>query len=82
MTVTAYGLPDASPVAIVNCVALALIEVASPPLFNSARPFAVNPLMVPPTVYVFVEQVMAAWVTGAVPIVPDPVLTEQVCPEG
>ncbi len=66
----------------VNCVALALRVVASPPLSNSTRPLAVSPLIVPPTVYVLAEQVTAILVTAALPIVPVPLLTEQVSPVG
>ena len=81
-TVTAYAAPLASGVANVNA-PFALRVSASPPLFRSVTESPVaRPETVPPTVYVFVEQVMLTFVTLADAMVPEPLPTTQVCPVG
>ena len=75
--------PRSRPVAKVNA-PLALTLRSSPPLSCSTT-VPDSPETVPPTEYVaaaFAVQVTATLVTFADPMVPDPLATEQVCPDG
>src|SRR5437879_2208239 len=80
-TVTAYPPPEATRRGIAKVVVPAATFNVSEPL-ASTRPLAVKPLMVPPTVYDWAEQVTATLVTSAAGIVPVPLATLQVSPDG
>src|SRR5258706_3842635 len=82
-TVTAYPPPDATGRGIVKLKLLApgaTFNVSEP--LASTRPLTVRPLMVPPTAYDWPEQVTATLVMSAAAIVPLPLATLQVSPDG
>src|SRR5262249_17639339 len=82
--VTEYPLPEVRGVAKVNA-PLAAIASPSVPLFCSTSPAAASPLTVPPMVNRgggLPTQATVTLVTFALPTVPEPPETEQVCPDG
>src|SRR5260370_15230938 len=80
-TVTAYPPPEATRRGIVKLLAPeATFKVSEP--FASTMPDAASPVIVPPTVYDWPEQVITTLVTSAAGIVPVPLATLQVSPDG
>src|SRR5882762_6499100 len=76
--VTLYADPGVNEAAKVNVVAPASILSVALPLASMSLP-TVRPLIVPPMVY-RASQLRAMFVTGAVSMVPEPLVTVQNCP--
>src|SRR5258706_8191019 len=80
-TVTAYPPPEAPGRGIVKLVAPEATFNVSEPL-ASTRPDPVSPVMLPPTVYDWPEQVTTTLPTSAVPALPEAFSRLQVSPDG